>query len=392
MAIFSIGTVIVLTVVSLVTAKAPRTDVTVSGISSGGAMATQLHLAFSKDISGCGILAGPPFYCAGSGFTTALCMSGPAAYVSVSTLQLKINSYALTGSIDSPTNIASDSVYVFSGKYDTVAYPGVVKLNEDLYKRFGANVKTNFDMAAHHGFPTNNFGAKCAVLNKDNFINDCQFNMAYDMLNHLYGGNLIEPKLDSKTSINGQMLTFDQDGFMNPPSSLKTAQNSSSAMLQWIQESMALYNPENWNQSISGFFKSAMPKIAVSLKDKTKPRSSSAGFDEQGFVYFPSACTNGQKCSIHVALHGCQQGKSYVGDTFATKAGYIEVAELNNIILIFPQILRSYFFPTNPMGCWDWWGYSSLYYATQTGPQMSGVKKMIDTVRMINTAFRTANK
>jgi len=76
---------------------------------------------------------------------------------------------------------------------------------------------------------------------------------------------------------------------------------------------------------------------------------------------------------------------------FATKAGYLEVAELNNIIVIFPQILRSSIFPTNPMGCWDWWGYSSIYYATRGGPQMSGVKKMIDTVRMVNTAFIAAN-
>jgi hypothetical protein len=69
----------------------------------------------------------------------------------------------------------------------------------------------------------------------------------------------------------------------------------------------------------------------------------------------------------------------------------LEVAELNNIIVIFPQILRSSLFPTNPMGCWDWWGYSSISYANQGGPQMSGVKKMIDTVRLIKAAFATAN-
>jgi hypothetical protein len=76
-----------------------------------------------------------------------------------------------------------------------------------------------------------------------------------------------------------------------------------------------------------------------------------------------------------------------VGDVFAVNAGYLEVAELNNIIVVFPQILRSLVFPTNPMGCWDWWGYSSLFYATRGAPQMSGVKKIIDTVRMVNSAF-----
>lgn len=72
---------------------------------------------------------------------------------------------------------------------------------------------------------------------------------------------------------------------------------------------------------------------------------------------------------------------------FVREAGYLEVAELNNIIVIFPQVRGSRVFPTNPMGCWDWWGYSSIYYATQSGPQMSGIKKMIDSLRMINAAF-----
>ena len=164
--------VVFLMTMSVVTARTPRSDVTVSGISSGGAMATQLHLAFSKDISGCGILAGPPYYCAGNGMTTAVCMSGPAAYISVTALKWKLDSYASSGSVDNPSNVANDPVYVFSGKYDTVAYPGIVKLNEQLYSKLGANVKTNFDMAAHHCFPTDNFGTKCSALNTENFINN----------------------------------------------------------------------------------------------------------------------------------------------------------------------------------------------------------------------------
>ena len=80
-------------------------------------------------------------------------------------------------------------------------------------------------------------------------------------------------------------------------------------------------------------------------------------------------------------------GRALVGDIFATKAGYLEVAELNNLIIIFPQVAPTVMFPTNPMGCWDWWGYSSLYYATKSAPQMSGIRTMIDTVRSINRAI-----
>ena len=76
----------ILLVTSVIEAKSPRTDVTVSGISAGGSMATQLHLAFSSEISGCGIVAGPPYYCAQGSMITAIgaCMNGPAASVSVS--------------------------------------------------------------------------------------------------------------------------------------------------------------------------------------------------------------------------------------------------------------------------------------------------------------------
>jgi hypothetical protein len=80
-------------------------------------------------------------------------------------------------------------------------------------------------------------------------------------------------------------------------------------------------------------------------------------------------------------------GKHYVGDVFATKAGYLEVAELNNMIVIFPQVRPSLLFPTNPMGCWDWWGYTTKDFANKFGPQMIGVKRMIETVQKLSNAL-----
>ena len=80
-------------------------------------------------------------------------------------------------------------------------------------------------------------------------------------------------------------------------------------------------------------------------------------------------------------------GKHYVGDVFATKAGFLEVAELNNLIIIFPQVRPSLVLPTNPMGCWDWWGYTTKDFANKFGPQMIGVKRMIETVQKLNNAI-----
>ena len=44
---------------------------------------------------------------------------------------------------------------------------------------------------------------------------------------------------------------------------------------------------------------------------------------------------------------------------FSRNAGYIAIAEANNIIVLFPQVVNS---TLNPKGCWDWWGYTSPAY------------------------------
>jgi hypothetical protein len=80
-------------------------------------------------------------------------------------------------------------------------------------------------------------------------------------------------------------------------------------------------------------------------------------------------------------------GKAKVGDVFAKKAGYLEVAELNDIIIFFPQIVATSFNPSNLQGCWDWWGYGSYNYANKLGVQMAGVSKMVDSLKAINAAL-----
>lgn len=135
-------------------------------------MATQLHFAFSNDIRGCAVLAGPPYYCAGGLLTAAKCLSGPVTSVSIPTLERQLKSYEKDRSIDQLTNIKENPVYLFTGKYDPIALPGIVKLNEKLYSSFGAKIKTNYEMGATHGFPTGTFGGSCAVPNLSNFLNN----------------------------------------------------------------------------------------------------------------------------------------------------------------------------------------------------------------------------
>src|SRR5260370_40451679 len=56
-------------------------SLTVSGVSSGGYMAVQLHIAHSERVKGAGVIAGGPYYCAMGSVWTALnnCMK-PGAW------------------------------------------------------------------------------------------------------------------------------------------------------------------------------------------------------------------------------------------------------------------------------------------------------------------------
>jgi poly(3-hydroxybutyrate) depolymerase len=53
-----------------------------------------------------------------------------------------------------------------------------------------------------------------------------------------------------------------------------------------------------------------------------------------------------------------------IGNDFYTYGGYNEWAESNNIIVVYPQAVKSEFMPMNPSGCFDWWGYTDANVST----------------------------
>ena len=55
----------------LPTLNIDRDQTSVSGISSGGYMAVQFHVAHSASVKGAGVLAAGPYYCAGGSLWTA---------------------------------------------------------------------------------------------------------------------------------------------------------------------------------------------------------------------------------------------------------------------------------------------------------------------------------
>jgi poly(3-hydroxybutyrate) depolymerase len=86
-----------------------------------------------------------------------------------------------------------------------------------------------------------------------------------------------------------------------------------------------------------------------------------------------------------VAFHGCRQSRDAIGDAFYTGSGYNDVAETNNIVVLYPQTVEwsdSTFssYQQNPRGCWDWWGYSGEDFSRRSGKQVRAVAGMINTL------------
>ena len=54
------------------------------------------------------------------------------------------------------------------------------------------------------------------------------------------------------------------------------------------------------------------------------------------------------------------QNQPPYGDRYVRTTGYMEWAEANDLILLFPQAEGGDSNDVqNPEGCWDWWGYSA---------------------------------
>ena len=54
--------------------------------------------------------------------------------------------------------------------------------------------------------------------------------------------------------------------------------------------------------------------------------------------------------------------REMVGDLYARESGFNEVGELNDIIILYPQIAANLIAPINPLGCWDIYGYTGPEY------------------------------
>jgi poly(3-hydroxybutyrate) depolymerase len=300
---------------------AARDGVTVSGVSSGGYMAVQFHVAHSAIVSGAGVIAGGPYYCAQGSLFAAMynCMRPGywAPLPPVALLQGEADALASEGRIDATANLARSRAWLFSGSADRTVTTAVVQSARDFYAGYNAQVTFVRDRPAGHGMVTEHEGSACGATAPP-FILDCNYDAAGVLLSFLLGK--LAPPAAKET---GRLLRFDQNAYA-----------------------------EDDARGIS--------------------------MDEAGYVYVPRRCA-AQQCRVHVAFHGCRQGAAEVGERFVREAGYNRWADANGLIVLYPQALRRYSpFVFNPRGCWDWWGYTGPLYHTKSAPQVRAVMAMLE--------------
>lgn len=295
-----------------------KSQTTLSGLSAGGFMAVQLHVAYSATFKkGAGVVAGGPFHCAENSAlnATGRCMASPSG-IPTNTLVNTTNSWASQGLIDPVTNLQTSRVYMFSGSLDSVVKPGVMDALKTYYNSFvpAANLVYKKDIAAEHAMVTDDYGSACSVKGAP-YVNDCNFDLAGTLLQHLYGA------MNARSSVTlpaGNFVEFNQGQFIT-----------------------------------------------------------NHGMAATGWAYIPQACQAGSSatCRLHVVLHGCKQNVNDVQQQYVRNTGYNRWADTNNIVMLYPQTSVS---ATN--SCWDWWGYDSANYAKKSGPQMAAIKAMVDQV------------
>jgi poly(3-hydroxybutyrate) depolymerase len=181
--------------------------ISVSGLSSGAHMATQLHVAHSELFVGAAILAGGPYYCAEGSLSKGIgpCIKG--GDVGVDNLLTYAREMAEAGKIDNLSNLADDSVWVFHGALDNVVSADMTDATAAFYSQLiSPNAVTSVkDIEVVHGLPTLETGVACDLFSTP-FINACEYDAAGELLKSIHG------ELNERTTASGELTVVAQVG------------------------------------------------------------------------------------------------------------------------------------------------------------------------------------
>lgn len=290
--------------------------VAVTGLSSGGYMATQAQMAYPEWFPSAAIVAAGPFGCAAGRLDLALstCMKGVPA-PDAAALAAKAKERAAKGDIGALKDLAHGRVYLLHGKDDALVSPVVAEAGARFYEALregdsalkGLQVTDDGDRAFAHNLPVAATGDDCDK-SVSPYLGHCGFDAAGEIFGRLFGRS---PRAASEAK--GELRHFNQDAY--------------------------------------------------------RPDGVDAFLAAEGYLYLPPACVAGKRCGLLVAFHGCKQNADAVGEAFVKDAGFNRWADAYDVVVLYPQT-RASTAPMNPQACWDWWGYSGEHYDSRQGVQL----------------------
>lgn len=321
------GTTSAMAVDKLKSYNADPSQVSVSGLSSGGFMAAQLGVAYSGTFTkGFGVFAGGPFDCTrNQSYTSCMYNATPA----ITTPEANMTSWSGTN-IDNLSNLATRKFYGWYGGQDyTVGANPMNQLKTEVQAKgiTATNTSWNTTASAGHTFPTNFAGSgdsSCGSTASP-YVSNCTYDGAGAVLQWMYG--TLNPPTTG--TLGGTLINFDQTEFNGGP-----------------------------------------------------------GMDTSAYVYVPAACASGSACKVHVSLHGCVQSHNNIGMTYVNNTYYNNWADSNNIIVIWPQAIPDNTSRAtadsgslaNSNGCWDWLGWYGNNFDQKGGQQMAAIVAMVNRV------------
>lgn len=295
-----------------------KSKISISGVSSGAFMATQMGVAYSGLFKSVASIAGGIYWCAQGQSIKAQgeCMKS-AGRIQPETQINYAKDLAAAKKIDPLKNLRKQRLYILASPTDRVIRPPagdkLMEFAQEFYDP--QNIRYENTLEFGHGFPTQGYGVLCQFGFLP-WLLSCGFDTAGEILNHAYG------PLWEKVP-------------------------------QYFEENLSQFDQEE-------FF------------------ASEASLYSSGWVYVPTSCRNGKSCGLHVALHGCQMNPDYIHDLFVRNAGFNEWAETNNLIVLYPQ--SASVLGHNLSACWDWFGFTGDNYVEKDGAQMRALRAMISRI------------
>jgi hypothetical protein len=450
-------------------------SITVSGVSSGGFAAHQLHVAHSCHIQGAGMIAAGPYYCArgdvnrGMKVCTAFWAliaesslprvgllgdfidgwydsgyEGPAnarqspAEARSAILEMARGAKAAADdeaamrTIDDPSNLKNDRVFIFHGQLDKLLPWGVSEALFETYRLFGLNQNIRYDteVPSAHAIVSDSWAGwddaqRCDTFDlQGSFINKCDVNSCT-----CEGGACSQPRQEQCAdacrlkTINADRaapectrICESQPSVEDCKAKVSTQADAAGNILKHLYVGADGQTLITAPRDAPGYERFGIGAARRSWLEKHLFKFDQARFlendseligraslGEYGYLFVPDACKSGlASCRLHIALHGCRMGTNRQGYTtlnpiFVENAGYNEWAASNNIVVLYPIITRKGYYQGtfdpldprtygmsiqegNPEACYDLWGYSGPDYHRKNGLQNRAMWAMVETL------------